>query len=47
VDLVTDILVDISVATALQQLDLHVIQRIEIGKRLPDRACRQRVALEQ
>ena len=34
-------------AVAAQQLDLHVVQRIDVGEAAADRAGEQRIALEQ
>ena len=34
-------------AMAAQQLDLHMVQRIDVGKAAADRARQQRIALEQ
>src|SRR6266571_7941344 len=42
-----DILRRVTGAVALQQLDLHVVERIEIGKAVADRAGQERVALKQ
>src|SRR5439155_11973664 len=42
-----DILIRVAGAIALQQLDLHVIERIQIGEAVADRARQQRIALEQ
>ena len=37
----------VAAAVALQQLDLHVVERIEVGEAVADRAREQRVALQQ
>src|SRR6185437_11751867 len=46
-DATQDLLVRILRAVFLQQLDLNVIERIEIGKAVADRTLQQRVALQQ
>src|SRR6516165_12629657 len=47
VDAGHDIFVRVARAITLQQLDLHVIERVDVREAVPDRAPEQRVALEQ
>src|ERR1700724_4412533 len=43
----SDIVIAVAGAIPLQELDLHVIERIEIGEAVTDRARQERVALKQ
>src|SRR3954466_7817646 len=42
-----DRLARVAAAIALQQLDLHMVERIEIGKAVADRTRQQRIAFQQ
>ena len=46
-DAVADARVVALLAVAAQQLDLHVVERVEVGEAVADRALEQRVAVEQ
>src|SRR5581483_3042681 len=46
-DAAQHLLVEIFRAMLLQQLDLHVVQRVKIGKTVADRALKQGVAFQK